>query len=387
MAAAGWWPLVVLMDMTVKKSPDWFTVDLKPCQLKPKRQKKWQLWRPHCRSQRRLWFIVPSASRCEDNFPLIWLKWKGPQRAQHGFWKCAETFFFRIYVPFPLQKVCTIDPHAPTPAAPVGERGLKEEFRRPQSPGLPNLGVWGSAPPFLPGSNASKGTRGPRGWGWSVDQWGPWRRTPKMGHPIPAESSPNHHSLEVQPPWSLDSNKSFYAGQHIFSQFPMKRPVGFDGAWKVLRPPPAPRPGPLEPWPSGQHFLAGGFGPPRSNLVSEAGLSSVSGCWFYLSSVSWICENSFSSRLSTVDSCSKKKFTFFFNFFFKGKKEKRMEVGEGTGKGAERGRKKEQCWQLPWSRGCPQGAGSTFGTCSCQAGVSIFYLFFPLFKISIDVMF
>lgn len=80
-----------------------------------------------------------------------------------------------------------------------------------------------------------------------MDQWGPWRRTPKMGRPIPAESSPNHHSLEVQPPWSLDSNKSFYAGQHIFSQFPMKRPVGFDGAWKVLRPPPAPRPGPLEP--------------------------------------------------------------------------------------------------------------------------------------------
>lgn len=154
-------------------------------------------------------------------------------------------------------------------------------------------------------------------------------------------------------------------------------------------PTPAPRPGPLEPWPSDQHFLAGGFGPPRSNLVSEAGLSSVSGCWFYLSSVSWICENSFSSRLSTVDSCSKKKkiYLFFSIFFFKGKKEKRMEVGEGTGKGAERGRKKEQSWQLPWSRGCPQGAGSTFGTCSCQAGVSIFYLFFPLFKISIDVMF
>lgn len=165
MAAAGWWPLVVLMDMTVKKSPDWFTVDLKPCQLKPKRQKKWQLWRPHCRSQRRLWFIVPSASRCEDNFPLIWLKWKGPQRAQRGFWKCAETFFFLIYVPFPLQKVCTIDPHAPTPAAPVGELGLKEEFPYPPVPRVPNVGVWGSAPPFLPGSNASKGTRGAAGVG------------------------------------------------------------------------------------------------------------------------------------------------------------------------------------------------------------------------------
>lgn len=36
----------------------------------------------------------------------------------------------------------------------------------------------------------------------------------------------------------------------------------------------------------GQHFLAGGFRPHRSNLVSKAGLSSVSGCWFYLSSVS-----------------------------------------------------------------------------------------------------
>ena len=85
----------------------------------------------------------------------------------------------------------------------------------------------------------------------------------------------------------------------------------------------------------------------------------------------------------------KKKFTFFliFFFFFEGKKEKRMAMGEGTGKGAERGRKKERSWQLLWSRGCPQGAGSTFGTCFCQAGVSIFYLFFPLFKISIDVMF
>lgn len=41
MAAAGRWPLVLLMDRTEKKkkkekkSPDWFTVDRKPCQLKP----------------------------------------------------------------------------------------------------------------------------------------------------------------------------------------------------------------------------------------------------------------------------------------------------------------------------------------------------------------
>lgn len=62
-----------------------------------------------------------------------------------------------------------------------------------------------------------------------------------------------------------------------------------------------------------------------------------------------------------------------------------MEVGQGTEKEEER--KREEAWQLPWSRGCPQGASSTLGTCFCQAGVNVFYLFFPLFKISIDVMF
>lgn len=78
-AAKGWWPLVVLMDMTVKKkkfkrSPDRFTVDLKPCQLKPKRQKvtaaesALQAVNGACD----LSFHLPC--RCEDKFPLIWLK-------------------------------------------------------------------------------------------------------------------------------------------------------------------------------------------------------------------------------------------------------------------------------------------------------------------------
>ena len=134
-------------------------------------------------------------------------------------------FYFLIYVPLPLESL-----HDTPPPAPVGEFGLKEEFLPPQSPGQPDLGVWGSAPQFPPGSNASRGAQGLQGWGWGADLWGPWRQTPKMGRPILAVSSPNHHSLEVQPPWSSDSNKSFYTGQHIFSQFPMKRPVGFHGA-------------------------------------------------------------------------------------------------------------------------------------------------------------
>lgn len=40
-------------------------------------------------------------------------------------------------------------------------------------------------------------------------------------------------------------------------------------------------------------WLKGLLGLPGPTLVSKAGLSPVSGCWFYLSSVSWICENSF----------------------------------------------------------------------------------------------
>lgn len=57
-----------------KKSPDRFTVDLKPCQLKPKRQKvtaaesALQAVNGACD----LSFHLPC--RCEDKFPLIWLK-------------------------------------------------------------------------------------------------------------------------------------------------------------------------------------------------------------------------------------------------------------------------------------------------------------------------
>lgn len=75
MAAADAWPLVVLMDMTGKKSPDWFTVDLKPCQLKPKRQKV-----TAGQSARRaatapvIYRSICLAAPCEDKFPLIWLK-------------------------------------------------------------------------------------------------------------------------------------------------------------------------------------------------------------------------------------------------------------------------------------------------------------------------
>ena len=81
-----------------------------------------------------------------------------------------------------------------------------------------------------------------------------------------------------------------------------------------------------------------------------------------------------------------KIFTFFF-FFCKGKrKEERMEMGGGD-RESGRKREKEPGLAATCSRGCPQGASPTFRACSCQAGVTIFYLFFPLFKISIDVMF
>lgn len=60
-------------------------------------------------------------------------------------------------------------------------------------------------------------------------------------------------------------------------------------------------------------------------------------------------------------------------------------MGEGLRKWQKEG--KEEAWQLLWRGGCPRGASSALGACSCQAGVSIFSLFFPLFRISIDVMF
>lgn len=41
-------------DCKKKKSPDWFTVDLKPCQLKPKRQKSDSCGECTAGSQRRL---------------------------------------------------------------------------------------------------------------------------------------------------------------------------------------------------------------------------------------------------------------------------------------------------------------------------------------------
>lgn len=79
MAAEGWWPLVVLIDMIVKKkkfkkSTDQFTVDLKPCQLKPKRQKVTaaESILPAVNGACDLSFHLPR--RCEDKFPLIWLK-------------------------------------------------------------------------------------------------------------------------------------------------------------------------------------------------------------------------------------------------------------------------------------------------------------------------
>ena len=79
----------------------------------------------------------------------------------------------------------------------------------------------------------------------------------------------------------------------------------------------------------------------------------------------------------------------FFNFFFFFWGRKRKADGGGGGDW-ERGRKREKeraVLAATVEQGLPPGAGSTFGTCFCQAGVSIFYLFFPLFKISIDVMF
>ena len=285
----------------------------------------------------------------------------------------------------------------PHPCCPCGGARLRGGVPAPPAPSPQGCPIWGSGAQRPHSCQAAMLQRGRGGCGGGGRKrisgdpgTEPQRRDAPSRQCPPQTIIPWKFSLPG--PWILI--KVFMPVSTFSANFPWKGLlVSMVHGEFCAPPPPAPRPGPLEPWPSGQRFLAGGFRPPRSNLVSEAGLSSVSGCWFYLSSVSWICENSFPSRLSIVDSCSKKKkkkkiYLFFqFFFFFEGKKEKRMAMGEGTGKGAERGRKKERSWQLPWSRGCPQGAGSTFGTCFCQAGVSIFYLFFPLFKISIDVMF
>lgn len=57
-----------------KKSPDWFTVDLKPCQLKPKRQKSDSCGERAAGSRRARDLLSHLPRRGEDKFPLIWLK-------------------------------------------------------------------------------------------------------------------------------------------------------------------------------------------------------------------------------------------------------------------------------------------------------------------------
>lgn len=63
-----------------------------------------------------------------------------------------------------------------------------------------------------------------------------------------------------------------------------------------------------------------------------------------------------------MTSCSKKYLLFFFFFFFEGEKEKRMEVGQGTEKVAERGRKKERGGLAATvEQGLPPGGQFYFG--------------------------
>ena len=146
----------------------------------------------------------------------------------------------------------------PHPCCPRGGAQLKGGVPAPPAPSPQGCPIWGSGsqrPHSCQAAMLQRGRGGCGGGGRVRISGDPGAEPQRRDAPIPAVSSPNHHSLEVQPPWSLDSNKSFYAGQHIFSQFPMKRPVGFDGAWKVLRPPSTPSPqtgasGALAQWPA-----------------------------------------------------------------------------------------------------------------------------------------
>lgn len=84
-------------------------MDLKPCQLKPKRQKSDSCGEYTAGSQWFLWFIVPSALPLWGQVPPDLVKMKRTSESTTCFLKMCRNYFFYflIYVPFPLHNVCT----------------------------------------------------------------------------------------------------------------------------------------------------------------------------------------------------------------------------------------------------------------------------------------
>ena len=152
---------------------------------------------------------------------------------------CRNFFFYSlIYVPFPLQKVCT----APHPFCPGSSRqrgrGWGGEIASTLAPTPPrgrlDLGVRGLEPPSQPGARGGGGAPrgGSGGGGRLAGQAGTPVLSPEDGagtsaeHPswlqttaAPPPPSRNHCPLEVQPP-VLDSNKSFMPVSTFSANFP-----------------------------------------------------------------------------------------------------------------------------------------------------------------------
>lgn len=278
----------------------------------------------------------------------------------------------------------------PHPCCPCGGARLKGGVPAPPAPSPQGCPIWGSGAQRPHSCQAAMLQRGRGGCGGGGRKrisgdpgTEPQRRDAPSRQCPPQTIIPWKFSLPG--PWILI--KVFMPVSTFSANFPWKGLlVSMVHGEFCAPPPPAPRPGPLEPWPSGQRFLAGGFRPPRSNLVSEAGLSSVSGCWFYLSSVSWICENSFPSRLSIVDSCSKKKkkqnlpfFSIFF-FFLRAKKKRGWRWGRGLGKGQKEGERKSGLGSYRGAGAAPKGPVLLLVHVSVRPGSASFTSFFHYSK-------
>lgn len=102
-----------------------------------------------------------------------------------------------------------------------------------------------------------------------------------------AQNTVIHKEVLSQGSLLSPSHKCLMPISKFFSKFPMKKPVGFDGAWKVVLSflPSSKIPQVLTPV-ADTSWLKVPLGLTGPTLVSKASLSPVSGCWFYLSSVS-----------------------------------------------------------------------------------------------------
>ena len=226
------------MDMTVKKSPDWFTVDLKPCQLKPKRQKKWQLWRPHCRQSTAPVIYCSICLSLRGQLPPDLVKMKRTSESATWVLKMCRNFFFYflIYVPLPLESLHD------APPSPRGGVRLKGGVPAPPIPRAAWFGGLRLSAPIPARQQCFKGGAGATGVGWGADLWA-----------VPSWQCPPQTII----PWKFSLPgpriliKVFIPVSTFSANFPWKGLLVSTAHRKFCAPPPQPgAPGALTQWPA-----------------------------------------------------------------------------------------------------------------------------------------